>query len=374
MVDGAKHAGGLAQKARRQWRAGHALMLALLLPLSGFAMARARATGALPIADYLLPQRLVPVQGARRLNLFCIGHGSPTVLMDAGTGGGTRDWREVQGAIARLTTACAYDRAGYGFSDAPARASDAANAADDLHRLVHAAKLALPLVLVGHSNGGFYAVRYAWSYPQDVGGMVLVDPGFAGQMDFGRYGLATSKAEELRQANASLVAFAAHCLELSQRGVLTTPSSQRTSPCLDNPPHADPRLHRVLNALEMRPGFFEAYLSEFRSTFVKGPNGTVNDREVPLRTHELGNLPLIVLTASEHPAPVKDFTQADQEKYFNFWWQGHDRVAALSSRGENILVEPSGHFIQREHPRVVERYVDQVVDAVRHGRMRRHGS
>lgn len=355
------------QMARRSRHGGHVYVIVLSALLSWFALAPARAADALPMADYLAPQRLVPVQGRRRLNLFCMGHGSPTVVMDAGTGGGTFDWREVQGVISLFTTACAYDRAGYGFSDAPTRASDAANAADDLHRLAHRAKLAFPLVLVGHSNGGFDAVRYAESYPQDVGGMVLVDPGFAGQMDFGRYGLAPAKAEELRQANASLVAFAAHCLALSQSGALATPSAQRTSPCLDNPPHADTRLHRVLNALEMKPGFYEANLSEFQSTFVKWPGGTVNDREVPLRLDALGDLPLIVLTASEHPALVKDFTPADQKKYFDFWWQGHNRVAALSSRGKNILVEPSGHFIQREHPRVVVHYVDQVVEAVRHG-------
>lgn len=325
----------------------------------------AMAANMVPMTAYLSPQRLIPVQGKRRLNLFCIGRGSPTVLMDAGTGGSTRDWREVQGVIARRTTACAYDRAGYGFSDAPTHTSDAANAAEDLHRLVHRARLPLPLVLVAHSNGGFYAVRYALSYPRDVGGMVLVDPGFAGQMDFSRYGLAPAKAKELRQANAALVAFAAHCLVLARSGELATPLAQRTSPCLDNPPHADPRLHRLLNAREMTPGFFEAYLSEFSSTFVKGPMGTVNDREVPLRPHALGDLPLIVLTASEHPAPVKDFTLADQKHYFNYWWQGHNRVADLSSRGENILVAHSGHFIQREHPHTVVRYVTQVIEMVR---------
>ena len=124
----------------------------------------------------------------------------------------------------------------------------------------------------------------------------------------------------------------------------------------------------MLNGLEMKPGFFEAYLSEFRSTFVKGPMGTVNDREVPLRPHALGNLPLIVLTASEHPAPAKDFTRADQRKYFDYWWNGHNRVAKLSSRGENIVVAHSGHFIQREHPHTVVRYVNQVVELVRRHR------
>ena len=43
------------------------------------------AASAAPTA-YLHPQRLVAVQGARRLNLYCLGQGSPTVLFDAGGG------------------------------------------------------------------------------------------------------------------------------------------------------------------------------------------------------------------------------------------------------------------------------------------------
>jgi hypothetical protein len=37
-------------------------------------------------AIYLKPQRLVEVEPGRRLNVYCLGHGSPTVIFDSGLG------------------------------------------------------------------------------------------------------------------------------------------------------------------------------------------------------------------------------------------------------------------------------------------------
>jgi pimeloyl-ACP methyl ester carboxylesterase len=345
-------------------KAGAAGFVFAIACLSHAASASEVASSAIPAEVYTRPQQLVAIDGNRRLNLYCLGRGSPTVIFDSGTGGGARDWRYVQATIAETTTACSYDRAGYGFSDAPTRASDVRNAVDDLHRLVMKAGLKTPLVLVGHSNGGMYAVLYAKTYPREVGGMVLVDPGFTGQQNFERYGLPPTKVAELERGNANFVAFAQRCLDLARRGELAKPQNQSSS-CLDNPPNPDPQLHKALNRLEMQPGFFEAYLSEFQSTFVKTNGSTVNDRESPLTTDEFGSMPLVVLTASRHPAPWRDFTQEDQQKYFEYWRRSHDKLAALSTQGSSILVEGSGHFIQRDQPQVVVRYVLQVVDEVR---------
>jgi pimeloyl-ACP methyl ester carboxylesterase len=120
------------------------------LPLKGGPIGEIRLSS----QAYVKPQRLIAVDGHRRLNLYCLGKGTPAVLLDAGTGGGTTDWRDVQGATARQTTVCSYDRAGYGFSDGPTRASDATNAVDDLYRLVLHAGLKKPLVMVVTRTAG----------------------------------------------------------------------------------------------------------------------------------------------------------------------------------------------------------------------------
>src|SRR3569833_1084405 len=60
--------------------------------------------------------RLVDVDG-HRLHIWCTGQGRPAVLLEAGLGANLLDWLRVQPALSQQTTACSYDRAGYGWSD-----------------------------------------------------------------------------------------------------------------------------------------------------------------------------------------------------------------------------------------------------------------
>src|SRR5918996_1239558 len=63
------------------------------------------------------PGRLIDV-GGFRLHLNCSGEGSPAVILDAALGGSSLSWALVQPEIAKLTRVCAYDRAGFGWSEA----------------------------------------------------------------------------------------------------------------------------------------------------------------------------------------------------------------------------------------------------------------
>jgi pimeloyl-ACP methyl ester carboxylesterase len=315
-------------------------------------------SSAVETARLTAPQQRIEIEQGRHLNLLCLGSGTPTVLFESGTGGATYDWRYVQAAVAEKTTACAYDRAGFGFSDPARRTSDANHAADDLQQLVLRAHLQLPLILVGHSNGGIYAVRFAQLYKSEVAGMVLVDPGFTGQQDFSAYGLPREKAEELEAENAEWIRSARSCAILANQGALNGVAS---SPCLDDPPNPNDALHRALNLMQSRPAYTQALLSEFESTFQKVGGTTVNDSEVPLPPKGLGNLPVTVLTASRHPARPADFTGEDQAKYYAFWKTGHDRLAALSTCGRNVVVPDSGHFIQYDQPQTVIFYILGIV-------------
>jgi pimeloyl-ACP methyl ester carboxylesterase len=138
-------------------------------------------TGAAPqkepyvASSYLHAQRLVDV-GGRRLNIICAGTGSPTVIRDAGLAADATSWRLVQPAIARHTRVCSYDRAGMGFSDATTSSRDAAAIVNDLHALLIGARISPPYVLVGWSVAGLYTRLHVDRYPDDVAGLVQVDP------------------------------------------------------------------------------------------------------------------------------------------------------------------------------------------------------
>lgn len=113
--------------------------------------------------------------GGHRLHIVCVGAGRPTVVLEAGMSGWSVDWSLVQPALARHTRTCAYDRAGYGWSDEAQASRSSAQVADELHALLVGAHIDEPIVLVGHSLGGLFAQMFARRYPRSVAGLVLVD-------------------------------------------------------------------------------------------------------------------------------------------------------------------------------------------------------
>ena len=88
---------------------------------------------------YARPANLVDI-GGRKLNLRCSGSGTPTVMLESGATTDSLTWFKVQPPLARATTVCSYDRAGYGFSDDGPRPRDIDADAADLHALIHAAQ------------------------------------------------------------------------------------------------------------------------------------------------------------------------------------------------------------------------------------------
>ena len=326
---------------------------------------RAGAADTIPASSYDHPQHLVAVEGSRRLNLFCLGNGSPVVLMDAGTGGNTIDWRHVQGPAARITRACSYDRAGYGFSDPSRRPMDADNSVDDLHRLIAAAGLNEPIVLVSHSIGGLYATLFAQRYPAAVAGMVLVDPAFRESDDLSLSGIAKTKAAEAMAGERGAVAGTKRCLDLARKHNLPA-MRVAEPPCLDDPPNPNPDLHRILDREDAMASFYEANYSEFRSEFPFQGDLSVDDRELGPGAPHLGSIPLVVLTRGLYPLPWPDFTRQDTALVAAMWKAGHKRLAAASTQGQEVIVAGSAHYIQNERPQVVVQAISSVVNAVRH--------
>ena len=118
--------------------------------------------------------RLVDV-GGHRLHIEFTGTGSPTVVLESGAAESSFYWGRIAPAVAGTTKVCVYDRAGRGFSEAPAGRQDGVAVANDLHALLAGSGNAGPYVLVGHSTGGAYVRIFAARYPDEVAGMVLLD-------------------------------------------------------------------------------------------------------------------------------------------------------------------------------------------------------
>ena len=146
---------------------------------------------------YPPPGELVDV-GGHSLHINCVGEGSPTVILESGSGATSVDWANIQPEVANTTRVCAYDRAGSGWSETGPGPGDPQQIAGELHTLLGNAGIDGPYVLVGHSFGGLYVRMYAELYPNEVEGMVLVDSSHPEQSKRSAEAQAASSAEEFR--------------------------------------------------------------------------------------------------------------------------------------------------------------------------------
>lgn len=97
------------------------------------------------------------------------------MILEAGAFGVLADWDLVLDDLARTGRACAYDRLGLGASPDRANPPTAEKIAADLATMLDRLGETRPIVLVGHSNGAFYAETFATLHPERVAGVAYVD-------------------------------------------------------------------------------------------------------------------------------------------------------------------------------------------------------
>lgn len=317
----------------------------------------ASATGAhaaepLPPSAYAKPADLVTLPGGRKINLFCMGSGSPTVVLDSGFGSGMNAWAKVQPTLAETTRTCAFDRPGYGFSEAGPLPRDARAIVADERAMLKAARIKGPYVLVGHSMAGLHVRLYAALHPKEVAGIVLVDPSNPHQAR--RF---AEVAPQTSALNDKMMALPRRCAEMLIAGEIK-PGEPAFTACYPPPPATLPEDLRA----EMIRRQTEAWRPRLLMSEV-GSMATSSSLDIDKTQRSLGALPMIVLTA-KGTGRTPGMPQEEQDSMSKVWSQMHDEAAAISTRGERRLID-SGHNIQREKPEAVVAAVNEVVAAVR---------
>ncbi|HEU4907590.1 MAG TPA: alpha/beta hydrolase, partial [Propionibacteriaceae bacterium] len=279
--------------------------------------------------------QLVDVGGSR-LHIYCVGEGSPTVVLDAGLGGFSLDWSLVQPELVGSTQVCAYDRAGYGWSDPSPQPRTPSQIADELQTLLVNAGIQGPYVLVGHSAGGKHVRLFADRHPQDVVGMVLVDARHE-HVDANR-SPAVLAADHKRQQRFQWV------LWITARIGLVRPFWAALWPKIwPTTENLTSQMRAEIGVLQARPQQIRTVLRE--EALLKHDNAQLS------AAASLGNRPLIVLAAGEtvENDPV--------------WLPGQQQLARLSSNAKLIVVDGSGHYIHWDRPTLVADAIGQVVEA-----------
>jgi len=320
------------------------------------ALAAGKNTATVDDPAYTHAQRLVEIEPGRKLNLYCTGTGSPTVVFDSGVTGETVGWAFVQPAIAAHARACSYDRAGVGFSDPGTRTGSSANIVDDLHRLLIAASIAPPYILVGHSYGGMNVRLYKDLYPSEVVGMVLVDPVHEDwparvwkldihQRTYEKY--IADNFEPMWQGERE-------CVTAAAAGFVE--GTARYRQCVPAPdPHYSDAINAAYLKTHLSPGYQQAQLSEDETDHFAS-----SDQVRAARTW-YGDMPVIVLAAGDRPGPRPGESQAHRDAVNRLTAALFDELAALSSRGINRIVPDSGHDIPMDQPQAVNSAILEVL-------------
>jgi len=283
---------------------------------------------------YTHAQRLVEVEPGRRLNLYCLGTGSPIVVFESGLTDETVTWALVQPAIGTHTRACSYDRAGVGFSDPQRRPGSSANIVDDLHRLLTAASFKPPYILVGHSLGGMHVRLYADMYPTEVAGMVLVDPSHEDWEERAwKLDMQQRTREQYFAYDVPEFQVQRECVKAAAAGLLESTDAYKK--CIPAP---DPRWSAAINAA-------------YRKTHAD---------QVCAAQRWYGDMPLIVLSSTPR-VPRADETQAHRDAINRVWVSLFDQLAALSKRGVVRSVPDSTHNIQMTQPDAVNAAILEVL-------------
>ena len=130
-----------------------------------------------PAGGLSVTDTMVSVDGFS-LHFRIIEGGSPTILLESGGGGSLLDWERLAPRFARETgaTVVSYSRAGFGRSDLPEAPCDMDVEAEWLWTALGKLGLDHDLVLVGFSYGGWMVRLEASMFPEDVLGIVFVDP------------------------------------------------------------------------------------------------------------------------------------------------------------------------------------------------------
>ncbi len=122
-----------------------------------------------------------------RLNVVTMGEGGLTLVFVHGLllDNHASFYMTLAPGLAKRARVVLYDLRGHGLSEQPRSGYTVTDMTADLAGLVEAVSPASPVVVVGHSYGGYVAMRFAVTHAARVAGLVLIEA-HTGIVEFGR--------------------------------------------------------------------------------------------------------------------------------------------------------------------------------------------
>ncbi len=298
--------------------------------------------------QYPPPGRLVNV-GNHSMHIHCLGTGTPTVVLEAGVQFWSSQWYWVYRRVAEGTRVCAYDRSGLGWSEPGPGPYDGESMARELRALLGNATESSPYVLVGHSLGGMLVRIYYRLFPDEVAGLVLVDPGIPTEF--------FEPGEDLEstcgwRCSAARVAASLGVFRWMYAGIMTNP---------EYPAAVVPQTRTLLGT----PAATYAATRTLSRIGRTAAQTMAND--------DLDAVPLVILRSQDFglDEDVDEETLQRRRVRRQRILAGMREILDLSSRSRGpIVVEGSNHeslIMYDRHARIVSEEIDEIVRSIREG-------
>ena len=275
------------------------------------------------------PGQLIDVNG-RDMHINCIGNKNPTIILDSGAGGFSLEWRNIQYSLAQYARVCAYDRAGYGWSEMGPLPRTTKTIAHELHTLLVNAEIPGPYIIVGHSFGGFTAQYFARYFGDEIAGLVLVDSSHEEQV----YRLPENGKDVVRRSlhqdrSNTVTKSVLHEHFPEEEAVVAQQLMQRWSAMLT---WREEMANYALSSRQLRD---------------------VHDRPIL-------EIPIVVVSRGKRVWPDTPYGDAMETA----WKELQNEMIYISSNSTHIIAENSGHVIHLDEPELVVEAIHDVLDIV----------
>ena len=261
----------------------------------------------------------IDVGGGRMTHILCRGEAKPrvpTLWLENGLDGSLHNWASVRGPLQQLTRVCGWDRPGNGDSDPPPAAGRTVeDLVDDLEATIAGAGIEGPFVIASHSAGPWVSTVFTARHPDDVVGLVFVDP----------------------------------------RGPHVTADHEAALPAPSTT--EDPAISDVRGFFD--DGGFDDNAEQVPFAPSEAIVAALLDADGPL----FGDRPVIVLGAERTIDQFPPLPEPYLAEWWRIWQDGQRAYAAESTQGSFEEVRGSGHLMMDDRPRAVIDAITAVLEA-----------
>jgi pimeloyl-ACP methyl ester carboxylesterase len=289
------------------------------------------------------PGRIVTTSRGN-MHVHQLGYGVPPIILEAGIAASSLNWSILQPKLAALASTFSYDRAGFGWSTSTGRQCRLSQMAEELHQWIDTLRVPKPYVLVGHSYAAYILRVYAQRFPEELAGIILIDPltpeEWIKPRRFQRWQLRRGVWFSRVGAALGSIGVNRFCLWLLQRGNSAVPrrvlsvfgarASETGHRILGELAKLPPETVRLIRERWSHAEFFLTMARYIRT--LPAAAAEASQSQVP------AHIPVTVISGAHQP-PVR--------------MAEHQAVAAHSLHGRHLVAANSAHWIHLDQPELI---------------------